>query len=77
MSAAEVARRKNLYAHARERRSGQGEAFARLQAALHDELRFELLMRKARADLKAAQDRVMRDCKTLRETLAMGMGALS
>jgi hypothetical protein len=75
MSAAEVARRKTLYLRARERRSGQGEAFAKLQAAVHDELAHELCMRKAAADLRAAQDRVMRDCKTLRETLAMGAQA--
>jgi hypothetical protein len=77
MSSAEVARRKALYAHARERRSGQGEAFAKLQTALHDELAHELAMRKARSELRAAQDRVMRDCKTLRETLAFGMEARS
>jgi hypothetical protein len=68
-----LTRLKSLYAHARERRSGQGEAYALLRSALHDELTHELCMRKARADLRAAQDRVMRDCKTLRETLAMGM----
>lgn len=70
MSAAEVARRQALYVRARERRSGVGEAFAKLQAAVHDELAHEVMMRKATADLRAAQDRVMLDCKTLRETLA-------
>jgi hypothetical protein len=74
MSAADVARRQALYAHARERRSGQGEAYALLRAAVHDELAHELCMRRARSELKAAQDRVMRDCKTLRETMAFGDG---
>lgn len=72
MSAAEVARRKALYAQARERRSGQGEAYVRLRDAVHDELRHELSMRQARAELRAAQDRVHHDCQTIRDTLAFG-----
>ena len=71
MTASEVARRKSLYAHARERRSGQGEAYALLRIAVHDELAHEVNMRQARAAL-ADLHHIRRDILTLRETMAFG-----
>ena len=44
----------------------------RLRNHTHKRLRIDLTVEAALADLRAAQDRVHRDCQTLRETLAMG-----
>lgn len=72
MSAAQITRLKDRYAHARESRQGIGQAYERLRAAVNDALAEEVRLRKQFADLKAAQDRVHRDCKTLRETFGTG-----